>query len=204
MKLFANPIVPGGRSRRSGFTLAEMLVSSTIFLVIIVAAMISVQLYGMRVYVLATTKINATTGAREAINDIRDRIRSAALIYVGTYTNLTFTTNVNGAPQIGNAIQIFPTTNTSVANAIVFYQDPTATNLMMRSNTTYNVEAYFVTNYYCFQAQDYQTNVLTNYQNNPVIDVTLMFNQLAFPVAFGSNTFDYYRLHTRISPRVKN
>ena len=203
MKPFANPIVPGRRRRRSGFTLAEMLVSSTIFLVIIVAAMISVQLYGMRVYVLATTKISATTGAREAINDMRDRIRSAQIVNIGTFTNLTFTTNANGVPQKGNAIQIFPTTNTPAANAIVFYMDPTATNLIMRSNTTFSVEAYFVTNYYCFQAQDYQGNVLTNYLNNPVIDVTLMFNQMAFPVAYGGNTFDYYRLHTRIALRAK-
>ena len=187
-----------------GFTLAEMLVSSTIFLVIIVAAMISVQLYGMRVYVLATTKINATTSGRETINDIRDRIRSAAQVYIGTYTNFAFTTNTIGQPQKGNAIQIYATTNTTAATAIVFYQDPTGTNITMRSNMTYTVEANFVTNYYCFQAQDYQGNILTNFQNNAVVDVTLMFNQFAFPVAYGGNVYDYYRLHTRVTSRNKN
>jgi len=189
---------------QSGFTLAEMLVSSTIFLVIIVSAMISVQLYGMRVYVLATTKINATTSGRESINDIRDRIRSASQVYVGIYTNFTFTTNTIGQPQKGNAIQIYATTNTTPATAIVFYQDPTGTNITMRSNTTYTVEANFVTNYYCFQAQDYQGNILTNYVNNAVIDVTLMFNQYAFPVAYGGTVYDYYRLHTRVALRNKN
>ena len=181
-----------------------MLVTSTIFLVIIVSAMLSVQLYGLRVYNLATTKVKATTSARETINDIRDRVRSATLVYVGGYTNGSFTTNATGASQIGNALQIFATTNTTAATAIVFYQDPANSVVNMVSNgAVINLEANYVTNYYCFQAEDFQGNILTNYNNNPVIAVTLMFNQLAFP--FGNtNAYDYYRLHTRICVRNKN
>ena len=146
MKIFAaNSICDSERCRR-GFTLTEMLVSSTIFLIIIGAAMISVQVYGLRVYNLATTKVKATTSARETINDIRDRVRSASLVYVGTYTNGAFTTNVSGVSQIGNALQIFPATNTTAANAIVFYMDPNNTNMNMVSNGVVSVEASFMTN----------------------------------------------------------
>ena len=207
MKIIAANSIYGRERGRRGFTLAEMLVSSTIFLVFIVAAMICVQIYGLRVYNLATTKVKATTSARETINDIRDRVRSAQMVYVGTYTNGAFTTNVSGVSQIGNALQIFPATNTTAANAIVFYMDPNNTNMNMVSNGVVSVEASFMTNYYCFQAEDFQQNILTNYANNPVIAITMMFNQLTFPSGNGGsagNAFNYYRLLTRVCVRAKN
>ena len=191
---------------RCGFTLAEMLVASTIFLVIIVAAMISVQLYGLRVYNLATTKVKATTSARETINDIRDRVRTAQSVRVGTYTNNSFTAIAAGSSIIGNALQITP--NTTSPGFVVFYQDPDNSNISLASNgVVVNVEANFVTNYYCFRAEDYRGNVLTNItQNNPVIAVELMFSQLAFAANRGNvanDAYDYYRLRTRITMRAK-
>ena len=192
---------------RCGFTLAEMLVASTIFLVIIVAAMISVQLYGLRVYNLATTKVKATTSGRETINDIRDRVRTAQSVKVGIYTNGNFTAIATGLNVIGNALQIIPDTNSPAT--LEFYQDPDSSSINLASNrVVINVEANFVTNYYCFRAEDYQGNVLTNInQNNPVIAVELMFSQLAFAANRGgvaSDAYDYYRLRTRITMRAKN
>lgn len=204
MKLFAKKIIGKPSQAHGGFTLAEMLVTSTIFLVIVVSAMISVQIYGLRVYNLATSKVKATTGARECINDIRDRVRSAQRVFIGNYTSGTFATIAAGQNQIGNALQIFPTTNTTAANATVFYLDSANSSLKLIENGTASVAADYVTNYYCFQADDYQGTTLTNFnQNNPVITVTLMFNQLAFPYG-GTNAYNYYRLHTHISMRVKN
>jgi prepilin-type N-terminal cleavage/methylation domain-containing protein len=209
MKLFTQQSARSRRHPRLGFTLVEMLVASTIFLIIIVAAMISVQIYGLRVYNLATTKVRATTSGREAINTIRDLVRSSQTVYDGYYTNNAFTTNASGINQVGNAIQIFPTTNTAAGNSVVFFQDPVNINLSMVSNGVVTVVVSLVTNYYCFQAEDYQGNILTNaLQNNPVIDTTLMFSQLAFPIGYSGgvayNAYDYYRLRTRITMRVKN
>ena len=206
MKLSATNLT---RRQRSclGFTLAEMLIASTIFLVIIVAAMISVQLYGLRVYNLATTKVKATTSGREAINAVRDQLRSAQNVYIGYYTNNAFLTNSSGTPQVGNAIQIFPTTNTATSTAIVFYQDPATTSFKMVTNNVEIVVVNLITNFNCFQAEDYRGNILTNSgQNNPVIDITLMFSQLAFPMGYaagGADAYDYYRLRTRITMRIK-
>ena len=190
MKISAKKSAQSRRRPSLGFTLAEMLIASTIFLVIIVAAMISVQIYGLRVYNLATTKVKAATSGREA------------------YSN-TFSAIANGTIQAGNAIQIFPTTNTAAGNPIVFFQDPANTNLSMVSNGVVSVVVNLITNYNCFQAEDYQGNILTNStQNNPVIDVTLMFSQLAFPIGYSggvaANAYDYYRLRTRITMRVKS
>jgi len=62
MKLFAIKSAQGRRRLSLGFTLAEMLIASTIFLVIIVAAMLSVQLYGLRVYNLAESSGHGACG----------------------------------------------------------------------------------------------------------------------------------------------
>jgi prepilin-type N-terminal cleavage/methylation domain-containing protein len=206
MKLFPSKSFCRQSRDRCGFTLAEMLVASTIFLVIIVAAMISVQLYGLRVYNLATTKVKATASARETINDIRDRVRTAQAVGVGIYTNGNFTPIATGLNVIGNALKITPNTNSP--GFVVFFQDPDNTNISLASNgVVINVEANFVTNYYCFQAEDYQQNVLTNInQNNPVISVELMFSQLAFAAnrsGVAGDAYDYYRLRTRMTMRAK-
>ena len=211
MKIFAKSFNVPPRRARHGFTLIEIMVTSAIFL-IVVGAMVSVQIFGLRVYTLAGTKITATTSGRETLNDIRDRIRSAKTVLVGTYTNSTFTTITLGQSQIGNAIQIYPTTNQLASTAVVFYMDP-ANNLMnMVSNGVVSQEAKYMTNYYCFQAEDFQQNILTNYQNNPVICVTMQFYQWEYPIGFigsgsnaaAANAYDYYRLHTRITRRAKD
>ena len=48
---------------------------------------------------------------------------------------------------------------------------------------------------------------MTSYDNNPVIHVTLQFNQWEYPIAFvGSNAinaYNFYRLQTRVSRRAR-
>jgi len=146
------------------------------------------------------------------LNLIRDQVRSSQQVYVGIYTNSTFSQITNGQPQQGNALQLTWSTNSSYGNAnVVYYQDPATTNLWSVSNNVSTVVANYVTNYYCFQAVDYTgTNVLTNYQNNPVIFVTLQFSQWEYPIGYignstnGLNAYDYYVLRSQIARRVKS
>lgn len=205
-----NPVATG-RKFRQGFTLVEIMTVMAIF-VMMVGAMVSLQIFGLRVYTLAATKISATTSGRQVLNDIRDRIRSAQVVYVGTYSN-GFSQIPLGIAQQGNALQIFSTTNTAdTNNAIVFYMDPTnSTNVMkMVSSGAETVVAKFMTNYLCFQAEDYRQNLLTNanaFTDNPVIHVTMQFYQWEYPIGCvggtGVNAYDYYCLNTRISRRTK-
>ena len=62
--------------------------------------------------------------------------------------------------------------------------------------------------YPCFQAEDYNQNVLTNYQNNPVIKVTMQFYKWEYPIGYvggvAVNAYDFYFLRTRISRRAKD
>lgn len=208
------PHIPSRLPRRgdAGFTLVEMMVSATIFMAIYVGVMVAVQVFGMRIMTLAQTKLSATTGARKTLDAMRDSIRSATFVYVGTYnpTNgQTFTQAPINSLQTGNALEVVYTNKFDTTN--IFYQDSTqATNLICSvSNSVVTVLAKYVTNYYCFTAEDYQTNVLVNYQNNPVIHVVMNFSQWEYPMAYvggasnAANAYDYYRLQTRICRRSK-
>lgn len=178
----------------------------------VVIAMVSVQLFGMRVYTLAATKVSATTSARRTLDAMRDRIRSANVVLVGTYdpaSGAGFVQISNGLPQIGSALEI-EYTNTVSTNDYIFYKDPTNPKNVVCSlhNDTVDVLASYVTNDDCFEAEDYQGNVLTNYQNNPVIRITLQFSQWEFPVAViggnALNAYNNYQLRTEVSRREKN
>ena len=207
MKLVADSPSNSRECTAGGFTMVEIMVTSAVFLMVVMA-MVAVQIYGLRVYTLAATKLTATTGGREALNEIRDKIRGGNTVYVGTYSNSTFTVIPVGQQQIGNALQIYTATNGSAANALVFYMDAAHTNMSELYNGTVSVLAPYMTNYYCFQAEDYEGNIFTNYQNNPVLHLTMQFYQWEYPVGYiGSaaiNAYDYYTLNTRICRRAKD
>lgn len=195
----------GGRNR-SGFTLVELMVTMMVF-TLIIAAMVALQIFGLRIYTLAATKLLASQSGRQTLGDIRDKLRSCKTVYVGIYTNSQFSQIATGSPQIGNAVQIFPTEIATGTNYIVFYEDPVNTNICMVTNGVRTVTANFVTNFYCFQAEDYQGNVLTNYQNNPVIKMTMSFVQWEYPIGYvggnAINAYDFYYLRTRVTRRSK-
>jgi type II secretory pathway pseudopilin PulG len=208
------------RTRNPAFTLPEILIAVTIFIMII-GAVVALQLFGVRIFQLAATKLTATEDARSTVNFIREQVREAKILYIGTYSG------TNGSPgsfsalvntnQVGSALLIFPSTNATYGT--IFYQDPTITNLCSVSITNattdtngvttgtiadYATDALFVTNNSnVFQAEDFQGNVLTDNRNNRVIHVTLQFSQLEYPVAgIGAGAlYDYYELHTRATRR---
>ena len=197
---------PAPSRRDQGFTLVEIMVGIGIF-TLVIAAMVSIQLLGMRFYALAATKITTTTDARQTINAIRDAIRSGNTVLVGQYTvtnGAVFIQTPSGLPQIGNAVEIL-STNGVTTNSLIIYQDasgPKPTLVSLQNFTSGRVLANYVINSDCFRAEDFQGNVLTNYQNNPVINVTLQFSQAAFPQG-ANNFYEYYRLQTRIAQRIK-
>src|ERR1700712_3138398 len=106
MKLSSNKFASASRRATSplGFTLAEMMVTMTLFSLIILA-MVGLQIFGLKVYKLSETKLVATTGGRQLMDKIRDPIRSGNTVMVGYYTN-SFTAIPDGSQQIGNALLI--------------------------------------------------------------------------------------------------
>jgi prepilin-type N-terminal cleavage/methylation domain-containing protein len=199
---------------RAAFTLVEMMVTVAIFSMVVLA-IIGLQLYAMRVYTLGATMLSATTSGRQTMNNIRDHVRAGEIVLVGTFNGTNgsaFSQAPLGELQQGNALEI-EYTNSSSTNFLIYYQDPTTTNLYSFSNSpatsfarTADVTvAHYVTNYYCFFAENYQGTVQTNYVNNSVIHVMLQFYQWQFPLGMSGgsavNSYNYYSLNTRIERR---
>lgn len=220
------------RAGASAFTLAEMLIAMGIFSMVIIA-MVATQLFGLRVYTLAATKLNATAGCRKALNQVRDAVREAKTVNVGNCNSTpgSFTNLGLAALQIGNAVLINPTTN--AIPYTLFYLDRTTTtncslmqfvvasnaaNTALISNT-YTLASY-ITNQDIFTAQDWKGNTLTNEDqvdntlaaipNRLVILMKLQFYMWEYPIAYvGTNTgygnmYDYYQLRTKITRRAWN
>jgi len=122
---------------------------------------------------------------------------------------------MTNAPQQGNALIVYPTTNTALYT--IYYLDTsTTTNRLMQFNvsnsiTTYtNTLAKYLTNQIVFDARDFQNNIATNLQsldNRLLIEVTMQFSQWEYPIATvggGVNAYDYYQLRTRVFRRAWN
>src|SRR5580692_3800810 len=217
MKLFPNI---QSRSRRTGisaFTLVEMMISTGIYLVIFIGTMVAIQVFALRIYTIAATKLTATADARKALNQIRDDIRQAKTLQVGNLTNAGIATSFGavGANSVaqGGALQIFQTTN-SVPYTI-YYLDTSGPANYLRSYmvsassvVTSNTLVGYITNTIVFDAEDFQNNIVTNsLKNNQLYRMTLQFSQWEYPIAFvgtnqGLNEYNYYQLRTKVCRRA--
>ena len=174
----------------------------TIFSLVIVALM-SCQLFGLRTYKISETKLAASADGRRALNEVRERIRQGKIVLIGNGNASSFTNIPDDSPQIGNALEIYPTTNRSVFTR--FYLNFENQNLeSINSSGEFLTVARFVTNRMVFQAEDFRGNILTNYENNRVIRMTLEFYQWEYPITTigQGGMYDYYRLQTRMTRRL--
>jgi len=185
------------RSGELAFTLTELMVSVTIF-ILLVGGVVSTNLFGLRMFQIEETKLNASDEARRIVGVMMDEIHSCDSFQIGTFTNGTFTGLPLGAPQIGPALIVYPTTNTT--NYIMYFVN--AGDRKFRHATSVpgstRVVAQSVTNATdLFRAQDYLGNGLTNLQNNTVLHLKLEFYEAA---RFGVPP-DYYKLETSMTRR---
>lgn len=159
---------------------------------------------GLKMSTFTQSKLRATHNARAALNIVRDDVRSSANFCVGHGSFSSFIMPTNGAPQQGNAVQIFPTGDTNWY--ILYYTDPNDQTLKRMTNgaSSAQVVARYVTNQAAFRAEDFAGNVLTNNQNDRVLKMTLEFYQREFAVLQpgGGNFADYYRLQTKVARRA--
>jgi len=185
--------------------LPETQIALAIF-VIVIAGMSVTYLFGMRLFDMVKPKLDATDQARALVGKLNYEVKSASQIKVGSGSSSTFTEAALNSSQSGNAIQIYPDTDT---NYFVRYfwnsSDQTVKRLVSqnKTNNTMSTIATSVTNQMIFSARDYLGNVLTNNQNNRVISMTLQFYQKEYPAgskASGSAS-DFYQVQTRITRR---
>ncbi len=191
------------RLRLRGFTLTEVMVASAIFSIVIMGT-VSANIFGLRMYQITKAKLGASDEARRAVSRLVNEVRSAKIVRVGNGSFGSFTNVALGSPQEGNALQIYPTTNTS--SFIRYYWDSGDRRFKRTTDAggTSVVVANFISNNIVFRAENHLGTVLTNNQNNRVINLKLEFFQLQFgSVGIGPDSlFDYYKLETRITRRA--
>jgi hypothetical protein len=191
------------RDPRAAFTITEMMIAGGLFSLVVVGTILS-HVTGLKLCTVTQTKLKATHTARAAVNRTREDIRSSTLVEVGNYigTNFIYISSTN--PRVGNALQIHPTSNTNVW--IRYYVDLSDQTLKRVANSPASFEtvANYVTNRFPFVAEDYAGRVLTTDQNNRVIRMTLEIYQFEFASLnrAGSNSFDYYRVQTKVARRA--
>jgi hypothetical protein len=190
------------RRRAMGFTLSEVLIASAILL-LVVTGILTAHLFGLKMFQVSQTKLSATEWSRRTFGKITDQVRASETIQIlNVDTNGNFTGLLDGEVQQGNALQIFPMTNTDTY--VIYFVDLADTNKTFRqitatpAVTNVFILADSVTNSTIFTAQDRSGNVLTNLVNNGVIHLVLEFNQ---PAAFEQDPYEY-RLETAIKPRI--
>lgn len=196
--------VPFPGSRRSasttpdgGFTLPEVLIASTVFL-LLVSGVVFANLFGLSMFRLTEIKLNATNAARQTIARMANEIRACKTTWVGNVTNGGFAGLLPGEMQQGSALMIQPTTN--AANYIVYFVNPSDKTFRrttsMPAKTT--VLAGSITNTVVFCAQNYLGSVLTNDQNNRVIHLDLEFYQPKRHLQIAN----HYKLETSVTRRA--
>ncbi|HAV64100.1 MAG TPA: hypothetical protein DCY13_17255 [Verrucomicrobiales bacterium] len=194
---------PNSRPQRRGYTLTEVMIASALFSLVILGA-ISANIFGLRMYGITKAKLGASDEAREAVSRLVNEIRAAKIVRVGNGSLAGFTNIPMGEAQMGNALQIQPTTN--VTPFIRYFWDANDQQFKRTVDGAGSsiVVANFISNSIVFRAEDYKGTVLTNNQNNRVINLKLEFFQIQYPiVTIGpGGLFDYYKLETRIARRA--
>lgn len=194
----------GGRRGRKGvwnraFTLTEILLT-TALMAGIFAAVYLCQLYGIQMHAFIKPKLDNAAFARESLMPLFEEIRCAQTIEVGNGSWNTFVAAGSTNARSGNALRIYLAGNT---NNFIYYFRDSGTETFRRapwggggSNSV--MVAASVTNAVIFRLEDFRGTLLTNSQNQTVLDVTLQMRQ----PAFNYRVDDSYQVHTKISRRA--
>jgi len=191
------------RFGRMGFTLPEILVSMSIFL-LIMGMIIATQVYGFRMFSLTRPKLSASDDARKTVGRLVDEIRSAHIVRVGVGDARTFTPIAPGLKQFGNSLLIHPSTNTNTYIRYFWDKGALAVQRVTDSSPRLWTIAKSVSNEWIFTAEDYKGDVLTNNQNNRVIAVKLDFFETHYPkkTVGSSGFYEYYTIKTKVTRRT--
>ncbi|HEX3798265.1 MAG TPA: prepilin-type N-terminal cleavage/methylation domain-containing protein [Verrucomicrobiae bacterium] len=202
-----------------GMTLVELMCSVAIF-ALLIAGLISVNLFGLRQDELVNSALGANDQSRLNFNLMLDEIRSSKDIQIGHGDYTTFVALTNGLAQQGETLQIIPSTNLTM---FIYYWFDTNNCVLWRAGVTNgsittnivaqyltNMTSAWLTNSMTFRAMDYTgtTNLTvdpTNYNFNYVVNILMQFYQYQYPLTtVGSNyLYNYYQLTysaTRRSP----
>jgi hypothetical protein len=214
MKLFSKQLNCPATAQKHlrAFTLVEVMFASGT-LVILILALLSAQLIGLRLDQVVESKQGASDSSREVLNQLPTDIRSSKMWSIGNLSGTNFASITGGTAQQGTALQLFQTTNGS--QYILYYFDLSDSNnsdgkLWRTSSTNWNpvVIASNLINSLYFTAENFNGVVATNqgssvaYKN--VIHTILQFCQFEYPLTqVGTNgLYDYYKIEFKATPHL--
>jgi hypothetical protein len=179
------------------------MVATSVFL-LVVGGVISSHLFGMRMMEPTTARQRAADESRKLLNTLANDIRSARTVRLGSGSSSSFTEVGMNALQRANAIQIYPTTNTTIY--LRYFRDSATKTLRRVTNgTTISVPIVSgVTTTYPFTFEDFRGTILTNDQMNSVVGLALQYSEVGSggqPVGSGKY-FESYSWKTHIYRRA--
>ncbi len=179
----------------SGFTLPELLISITVFSLLVIGIVFA-NLYGLSMFRITETTLNATDDARKTIGKMADEIRTSKDSWVGNVKTGAFIAQLDGEIQQGTSLLI-----SNDASYVMYFVNPSDQTFRRTTSTPGSaiVIAESVTNAVVFSERDHLGNVLTNNQNNRVIHLNLQFYQAKRHMQVA----DYYQLETSVTRRGK-
>ncbi|HTD67561.1 MAG TPA: hypothetical protein VK846_13630 [Candidatus Limnocylindria bacterium] len=189
------------RRRRRGTTLVELLITMITTVVVIGGAM-ATYIYGLKMMQFTQPKLTASDEARKAVFLLTEDVRAAYNAEVGNRVNNKFVPFAANNARKGNALRIFPTSNTN--QYVIYFCDTNAAALTRTTNNTqFTVVVNYVTNKIAFTAEDFKGTILMNDTANFVIGMTLQVYQLSYPtVSVGAGQYyDWYQLRTKVTRR---
>ena len=181
----------------TAFSLIELQVG-VVLLLFVIGVAVTAHMFGLSMFQRARLKLTATEEARLVLGRMREEIKCAANVVVGTGDHNNFIEIGDNTNQMGSALQIFPTTNAN--NYIIYYADDRENiHKWTTAERRLLTLASSVTNRVVFSARDFRDNVLTNNENNRVILVTL---QMLEKQHSRGGISDYYQVQTRATRRL--
>jgi hypothetical protein len=169
---------------------------------LLLAGIVAANLFGLRMFQVNQTKLQATEWSRRTFGKLADEIHSCNSVSVGNITtNGVFEGLLDGEAQQGAAIEIQTTNSASLIYYFLNSPDGTFRREEITPGVVTNafILANLITNTIIFNAQDFSGQVQTNKNNNRVIHLTLDFYQ---PENAGQSPYNY-QLETSVTRRAE-
>ena len=203
MILHSNKLNRSFSRRLHAMTLVEMMIALSIFSLGF-AALIYVNLFGLKQDELAQSKLGASDDSRRGFGELARDIRSAKRYDIGNGSATTFDCIPNGTDQIGNALRLCHSTDTN--RYIRYYFDTAAGELcrVRSDNPRPVIVARYLTNSMVFQAEEYNGQVQSDLSHKGVIHVMFDFYQYQYPLTRVGPKYYYdrYKLEFRLTPHA--
>ena len=187
---------PRKRQTEAGRTFAETLIAMAL-LTLVVSAIWITNIAGLKFSEYVRPKLDNARYARQTVARIIEEVRCANSIQVGTGTATTFSNAPANSAQAGNALKVFPSTNSS--QYIYFYLDTNAQQMIQVDLGVSNgfTIARSVTNATPFRMENFSGTTLTNPANNAVLSIQLQMRRDSNEQGVG----DSYQVRSRITRR---